>query len=410
MEMTLRKLIFPGYRVDKEINKYKILCAIRNQGPISIPELTRLTNLSRPTVDETVNLFYQNELIVKDGPGEAQGGRRPNLWKINKDSGYLIGVDMETPRLNIAVTDLQLNIIQELHTEFDLDLKQTELISFLIEQIKQVLDGCPETNGKLIGMAVGVPGLIDQENGISRTLVRIPEWYDVPLVKILGEEFDVPIYLENDVRLMAIGEKEFNPLLRDVKNLIYVGYRTGIGACVFINGKPFKGVWGNAGYIGHITVEKNGLQCSCGNQGCMELYADESAIVSRVRQEFKTVDGKSTAKMSFEDIIMESTRGDRGINQILKSAAEYLAIGIANAVLNFEIPTVVIGGSITIAGEQFLAWVRESCQEHIKSIPASCLDIQFTDSMNSSVPIGGPILILQELFREPEITFMEELA
>lgn len=409
MEITLRKLIFPGERLDKEMNKYKILCTIRNRGPVSIPDLTRITSLSRPTVDEFINEFDQNKIIINDGPGEAQGGRKPNLWSINKNAGYIVSIDMESPRLNIIITDLELNILNEIHTKYELTLQQDQLITFIVEQTHLVMEKIPEAASKLIGIAIGVPGLIDQSTGISKEMVRIPAWVDVPIVQIFREEFGVPVYLENDVRLMAIGEQQINGKLKDVKNLIYVGYRAGIGASIFIDGKPYKGVQGNAGYIGHITVERDGPVCKCGNRGCMELYADEPAILDRVKNELGSLDGVDATQLTFKDVIHSHLNGNNDVSTILKEAAEYLSIGISTAVNQFDIPTIVLGGSITSAGDQFLSWVKEGCVNRITNLASQGLTIQYAMEQDNTIPIGGPILILQELFKGPEIGLLESV-
>ncbi len=409
MEITLRKLIFPGERLDKEINKHKILCTIRNKGPISIPELTKITNLSRPTVDEFINEFDQNKIIFNNGTGEAQGGRKPNLWSINKNAGYIVSIDMESPRLNIIITDLELNILNEIHTKYELTMPQDELINYIVDQTHNVMDKIPGSASKLIGIAIGVPGLIDQSTGVSKEIARIPTWTDVPIVKIFREEFGVPVYLENDVRLMAIGERQINDRLKEVKNQIYIGYRAGIGASIFIDGKPYRGVQGNAGYIGHITVDKDGPICKCGNRGCMELFADEPAIIDRVINELGNIDGVPAERLTFKDVIHFHLNGNNDVSTILKEAAEYLSIGISTAVNQFDIPDIVLGGSITSAGEKFLSWVKEGCINRITNLASQSFRIEYAMEQDNTIPMGGPVLILQELFKEPEISLMENV-
>ena len=117
---VLKDVFLTDYRLDKKVNKYIVLESIRKKGPISVPDIAKLTQLSRPTVDSYLKSFIKKGVIKKEGFGYPQGGRKPNLWKLNNHAGYLVGVDLESPSLNLLLTDLDMNPIQKRSITFSL--------------------------------------------------------------------------------------------------------------------------------------------------------------------------------------------------------------------------------------------------------------------------------------------------
>ncbi len=405
----IRSRMFSGQRWEKKLNEHLILNLIREKGAIGIPEIVKISGLSRPTIDSVVNSLDKEGLIKKEGVGDPSGGRKPNLWKLNNTAGFILGIDMESPHLNIVLTDLELNIRSSSNTYFSLYEKPEVIITFLKEKIREVITRSRIEQAKLVGIGIGIPGLINKSKGLSVSIERIPNWNNVPIVQILTDEFKIPVLLENDATLMAIGEKELNEEVKDIQSLIYIVSRTGIGAGIFIDGKPYTGVYGNSGFIGHTTVLKDGPLCSCGNRGCLELFADEPAIIENAKKGYQAgkPDGMSQlvendpGDMILEMIIQAATQGDTYARDILKEAAGYLAIGIANAVNLLDIPTILIGGNITKAGELFLKWVKEESRRKVQAIYRDNLDVRFAAINENSTPLGGAILILHDIFKDP---------
>lgn len=407
----MRERFFPSYRLDKKVNEYLVLNLIRKKGPISIPDIVRITNLSRPTIDNFINHLKKRKLIKREGIRSSQGGRKANLWKLNNKAGYIVGIDMESPHLNILLTDLELNIIGTSKATFLLSTKKEKILDLIKIKVREVITKSGVDQTKLIGIGAGVPGLIEKSQGMSLAIERIPDWRDIPLVEILKEEFKVPVFMENDATLMAIAEKTLNKEINNKENMVYLGVRRGVGAGIFINGKPFNGVYGNAGFIGHTTVKKDGPRCSCGNRGCLELFADEPAIIKKVREGIKrgaktNISQLATKKpdaITMEIILQAAMQGDVFARSILKEAAEYLGLGIANIVDLLDIPLVIVGGNITKAGELFLEWIREASQKRLTSICRDNLDLRYAEVNQNAAALGAAILVLQDIFKEPSI-------
>ncbi len=407
---SIKDVFLPNYRLDKKVNKYIVLESIRERGPISVPEIAKLTKLSRPTIDSYIKVFFEKGVIKKEGLGDPQGGRKPYLWKLNNHAGYLIGVDLESPSLNLLLTDLDLNTIQIRSTSFSLSLKKENVVELLCEEINKILVSGNIDPVKVLGIGIGVPGIIDKYRGTAISIERIPDWHDVPLEKVLREKLHIPVFIENDVMLMALAEKTLNEELKNENNLIYIGFRypSGLAARFFLDGRPYNGYFGNAGFLGHIQVEKEGPACTCGKRGCLELYSNVRSILSNVQDAMRRGEKTRITQMmdKGEDVTLQAVRraseeGDALALRVLHEAAGYLAMGIEYLVSLYDIPLVVMGGSITQVGEVFLELVREASRERLLSRFRSSLDIMYGCIGDDAASLGGALLVYNDIFKEP---------
>ena len=411
-EHAIREVFLPNYRLDKKVNKYLVLESIREHGPISVPEIAKLTRLSRPTIDNYIKIFFEKGVIKKQGLGDPQGGRKPNLWKLNNHAGYLIGVDLESPSLNLLLTDLDLNTIQSRSTSFSLSLKKEQVVEMLCQEIRELLFSNDVDPVKVLGIGIGVPGIINKYQGAAISIERIHDWHDVPLESVVTENMHIPVFIENDVMLMALAEKTFNQELKNEHNLIYLGFRypSGLAARFFLDGKPYNGCFGNAGFVGHIQVETEGPDCTCGKRGCLELYANVRAILDSVQRAIKRGEKtrinslmKRGEEVSLHDVGRASEEGDNLALQVLREAAGYLAMGIEYLVSLYDIPLVVLGGSIMDAGHVFLQLVREANRERLLSQFRNSLDIRYGCMGDDAATLGGALLVYNDIFKEPAL-------
>jgi N-acetylglucosamine repressor len=411
-EHAIREVFLPNYRLDKKVNKYRVLESIREHGPISVPEIAKLTRLSQPTIDNYIKIFFEKGVIKKQGLGDPQGGRKPNLWKLNNHAGYLIGVDLESPSLNLLLTDLDLNTIQSRSTSFSLSLKKEQVVEMLCQEIRELLFSNDVDPVKVLGIGIGVPGIINKYQGAAISIERIHDWHDVPLESVVTENMHIPVFIENDVMLMALAEKTFNQELKNEHNLIYLGFRypSGLAARFFLDGKPYNGCFGNAGFVGHIQVETEGPDCTCGKRGCLELYANVRAILDSVQRAIKRGEKtrinslmKRGEEVSLHDVGRASEEGDNLALQVLREAAGYLAMGIEYLVSLYDIPLVVLGGSIMDAGHVFLQLVREASRERLLSQFRNSLDIRYGCMGDDAATLGGALLVYNDIFKEPAL-------
>ncbi len=259
-------------KVLKEANKYLIMQCILNYEPITTEEIVKKTSVSRPTVLEILKELTEEGYIVKNGYSESTGGRSPALIYVNRDSCYAVGVDFEFPKVRMAVSNIKGDIIKSKEIKFSLNEIPDVIKNRLISEINLLLEGAGIALEKVIGIGLGLSGLIDKSKGKSVHIERIKGWRDVNIRKEMEDVFGIPVYINNDVHLLGLVEKK-KYMAAEQKDFIYIGIRSGIGSSIFYHGKPFSGCNGNAGFIGHTTVDTNGPLCFCGKRVCLGVFS-----------------------------------------------------------------------------------------------------------------------------------------
>ncbi|KKM12287.1 hypothetical protein SY88_03775 [Clostridiales bacterium PH28_bin88] len=209
-------------------------------------------------------------------------------------------------------------------------------------------------------IGVGVPGTVDAHTG---TVIFAPNlgWSHFPLGESLGRRLGSPVWLENDADAAALGE-HWVGAGRGMRYLLVITVGTGIGSGLILNGKLFQGSTGRGTEMGHFKVVEDGLPCGCGNKGCLETVSSASALVRMAREALTRGDKTTLSKNSdldARDILAAARDGDGLARGILRKAAGYLGVALANMALALDLERVIIGGGVAAAGSLILEPVRE---------------------------------------------------
>ena len=291
--------------------------------------------------------------------------------KKNLEKKYSIGVDLGGTNIVSAIVNYQGKIVSRLKVPTLADRGKEATIKRIIETIQENIVQSSVAPGDIIGIGIGAPGPLDVKKGIINFAPNLPGWRDVPLRKILEDEFNMKVVLENDANAAAWGERCFGAG-QGVNNLVCFTLGTGIGGGIIINGKIYHGNNYGAAELGHMTVNKDGPRCNCGNYGCLEAYSSATGIKNRIKNRIK--EGMKSKFLDFdEDKLFESLRlksifeaarkGDRLTKDIVEEAISYLGIAIANIanILNPEM--VVLVGGITNEGNKLLIPLGEEVKK-----------------------------------------------
>lgn len=385
--MTEIKKIWSN-NLQKRKNQELVFKTIKEKGPISLPGICYLVNLSRPTVEKIVDEYTKNGLVQNNGVASSNGGRKPALVKLNPKAGFFIGIDFEIPHLNIVLVDLEMNLIHKRIRHISYSTFPSKIIKGLEEDIKEMIK---KIDGEeLMGISIGLPGLVDVNRGVSVIIERLKEWKDILIVDIIQEEFDVPVYVDNDVNMMALAEKEFG-IGKGVPNMIYIALRSGIGSSIFINHQLYRGNYGNAGLLGHIKIERKGPLCQCGSRGCLELIAGEKSIIQQAKDSGKNV--------SAIEVLKKAKSGEQWALKIVEEIGEYLGIAVSNLVKIFDIQFIVIGDKAIEGGQPLLDTIRKYAAQNLTPLHRKGLEINFAKIRNYPAALGAALRASQEVFR-----------
>ncbi len=291
--------------------------------------------------------------------------------KKSLEKKYSIGVDLGGTNIVNTVVNYQGKIVSRLKVPTLAERGKESTIKRIVETIHENIVQSTIASGDIIGIGIGAPGPLDVKKGIINFAPNLPGWRDVPLRKILEDEFNMKIVLENDANAAAWGERCFGAG-QGVNNLVCFTLGTGIGGGIIINGKIYHGNNYGAAELGHMTVNKDGPRCNCGNYGCLESYSSATGIKNRIKNRIK--EGIKSEFLDFdEDKLFESLRlksifevarkGDRLTKDIVEEAISYLGIAIANIanILNPEM--VVLVGGITNEGNKLLIPLRKEVKK-----------------------------------------------
>lgn len=350
----------------RKINLTAIMNYIRINAPISRSTLARKTGLNKATITSLVSELINRNLIKEIGLKNNALGRPSMDLTLNPDAGFIIGVEIGVDFINVIGTDFSPKEISHVIVSTTLEMTVDEVLKEMIVCIKHAVEECKhKVGGNFLGLAVGVPGLVDYEEG---TLLFAPnlKWHDVELKKYLSPVFPVPIIIDNEANLAAYGEYYFGSAYQH-PDVLYLSAGIGLGGGILHDSTLLRGVNGKAGELGHITMLPDGELCGCGNKGCWETLVSLRALYRYVQEQVATdktselwqKTGGNMNKLTLEKIVSAAERGDRVAIVALTKVGRYIGIGIAS-LINALNPSMVVFGGIMSSAWKFLEPVINS--------------------------------------------------
>jgi len=327
-----------------------VLNLIRNHQPISRADLARHSGLQRSTVSVITEKLIEEDWVREGASGHVPRGRRPRFLHLNRERVGIIGVNVRPATTTIGLADLDANFVaqESLPTAGD----PQRFIADLAPRLRNLIEMRPEISCE--GIGVSLPGRVDLN---SQRLVFAPNlgWGLIDLKTPLEQATGLQVELENAANACALAEFWFGPRREGVRNLVAVTVSEGIGTGLILNHQLARGSTGMTGEFGHITVVEDGLECKCGNRGCWEVYASNSAAIRYYVGSSSTArNGKAPAKPPaaapvFDDILRLAEQGDPKAVDAINQVARYLGMGIALLVTGLAPDVIVVVGEITRA-------------------------------------------------------------
>lgn len=373
----------------KIVNKYLLYDCIRENKKMSIAELERTTKLSHPTVSNLIRDMENEGMIVKSGQGASNGGRAPMVYSINADAFYAVGIDFGFPDVRIFITNLEYRCVASRNIYFAMETRPEDIIEKMLTETEELLERSGIPRGLFLGMGLGLPGVLNKSRD-SVTIERIKGWDNIPIGRIMSERLGMPVYIENDVNLMALAEYRLYPD-SEVQDRLFIVVRYGIGMGILINGQLLEGSEGNAGRIGHSSVNADGPRCVCGNRGCLALYASEHAMLDRYREE----SGRRAEGM--KDVALQAKLGDPVAVNLLKEAGYYLGSAVVGMTHLFDV------SYVTICTQFDPVYLKEEVEKAIDQRLAPYnvrqIELHVVEDMEEKFSLGGCMLVIDAFNR-----------
>jgi len=334
----------------REVNARRVLRLLRLHGPCSRADLVRSSGLSAPTISSGIDYLQKKGLVEPIGPGPSSGGRPPDLLRFNCKRGYVVGADIGTSVVRVALADLNGNVMEEWVAPTHSHSTPERVANLIREGIGRLRKHQKVPAKKLLGLVAGVPGITDARAGIVLSAPFLPAgWETVPLRELLEAKTGITSVVENDVNLAALGES-WRGTARGVKNFVFLTIGTGVGAGIFVNGRLYHGSDWAAGEIGYLYVPGTAeTPLAIRRPGSLESIIGARAIR---RAWLKLCDGTrrtslpSPRHISVEEILDLAEKGERHAAEILQRTARILADAITNVCVVLNSSLIVFGGRV----------------------------------------------------------------
>ncbi|MFD2446652.1 ROK family protein [Bacillus sp. CGMCC 1.16607] len=385
----------------KSLNKSMILNKIRVSGSISRAQIAKDTKLTPPTVSSIVKELIEEELVIESQQGESSGGRKPTMLVINEHGFYVLGLDIGPVKIRIVLTNINGDVLASHSKELPSTITNEILLDLLIAEIHFMLENFAEPHRKLIGIGIGMHGVIDVEHGNCLFAPDL-QLRDIPIKEILGEHFQAPVKVENDARVMALGETWFSSDHNKSGTIVTINVGQGIGAGIVVEGNLLHGEHNLAGEIGHMSIDLSGNKCTCGNFGCLQTLASGVAIKERALKELAMGKNSFLHEMvngiEAKTIYEAACKGDLLSIELLHNTGIYLGIGITNLIHLLNPTKIIITGGVSNAGDYILKGIKDTVAGRALTLNAKSTEIVISKLGEYSAAIGAAALVLVELF------------
>jgi glucokinase-like ROK family protein len=385
-----------------------VLDAIRLGRCSSRGQIVERTGLSRAVVAQRIAELVGYGIVEESGLGQSTGGRPPRQLRFRAEAGHVLTADLGATSIDVAVADLAGTVLAHAAEEADIAAGPERILTDVERLFGEVSRSLSDV-APLRGIGIGVPGPVEFSTGRPVSPPIMPGWHDYPIRARLERRYDAPVWVDNDVNIMVLGEWRFG-VARGHRNVVWIKVGTGIGAGLISDGALHRGANGAAGDVGHIQVVDESIVCRCGNLGCLEALSGGAALARD--GEAAARDGRSRwlnealqreGSINAATVSLGATHGDLACVELIQGSGRQIGRMLASVVNFFNPSLIVVGGGVTGAGNLFLATIRETVYR--RSLPLATRELQVLPSVLGPMAgvVGAATMVADELFSRDQL-------
>lgn len=365
----------------------ELLHILRDGHPRTRSDLARITGLGRAAISSRLEPLLKLGLVVPVSDAASTGGRPSARLAFNPSARLAAAADVGATHATVALTDLSGRILLETTEPLEISCGPEAVLDWLTETLQGQLKTMKRPARDIIAFGIGLPGPVEHSTGKPTSPPIMPGWdgFDVPAY--VRQTLDVPVLVDNDVNLMALGERATRWPNED--NMIFLKIATGIGSGVISGGILQRGAAGVAGDVGHIAVSRGaGIQCRCGKTACLEAIAGAPAVAARLRE-------NGLKAITSNDVVALVRAGDLAAIQAVRQAGRDIG-EMLNMCVSFINPSlIVVGGSLAQSGEHLIAGIRETVYARSTPLATQHLNITQSETGPRAGVVGASILAVE---------------
>ena len=384
------------------ITQKKIITYLMHNHSSTIPDLAKDIDLSIPTVTKFLMELVDAGYIVNYGKQETSEGRPPNLYGLNPDSAYMVGVDIKSSCLNIGLMNFTGDMIDlQMGIECRLEITLGGLDE-LTCHIREFLDKHVNVKDKILQVGVNISGRVNPEAGYSFSMFNFEER---PLAEVLYEKIGIPVSIDNDTRAMAYGEL-LKGAVKGEKDIVFINISWGLGSAFIIDGKIYTGRSGFSGEFGHFSVFDNEIICRCGKKGCLETEVSGSALHRILCEKVKSGQSSILSKrilteetsVTLEEIVDATNKEDILCIELVEEIGRKLGRYLAGLINLFNPELVVIGGTLALTEDYILQPIKTAIRKYSLNLVSKDSAVVLSKLQAKAGVIGACLLSRSKLF------------
>jgi predicted NBD/HSP70 family sugar kinase len=392
------------YVVMKRSELIRLAELIYAERETSRADLTLKTRLASGYITSLVRRLQKLKWVIEGARLPSDAGRRKVLLHMNPDLAHVIGIEIGRIHSRIVVTDFLGKVLsfKKLRAEA---FRGAECI---LKRVHLEIDKCLSRDQSIRGIGVAISAMIDHDSGTVLKWSKISGWRDVQLKRVIAEKYRLTTVVEDSARAAAVAERRFGQGIGQ-DSFVYVQAGLGIGAAIFVDGRLCYGQKGIAGELGHMTINEAGPLCSCGNRGCLEVYASGASIIEKVREalekgvasSLRELHAHNHRRLSLEEIALAAESHDRLCEIVVSEAGTHLGVALASIVNLLNPARIVLGGTLFRVTKDLLCEpLRRALWSRALPASVSQLEILVSELGEEAAAVGVAILTSKQLLDE----------
>ena len=382
-----------------EMNRSAIVKILQQRDVCSRAEIAKITGLTQASITKITAVLIEMGIVSEVGTIKGNGNRRSIGLRLNAEEKQVIGVKFSRHMFAVGVFDISGKLYTMRETEFEREQDTREVLTDMKDQIHETL----KKYKNVVAIGLALPGPYIREEGRIAMVTSMPKWHDINFIDEFKNEFNKPLFIEQDANAGALAEWWFGNHGRPLNTLAYFLAGEGVGSGIVENDNLLLGMQGVASEVGHISIDVNGPRCECGNYGCLELYCCASAMLERAKQEMPDLMNKKYKNRAEAcgDVFEEARRGNRKAGKVVDEIANYLAYGCVTLINAYNPDIIVIGDIISMGGDLLLPTIKETVQARVIPEMYEKVKIEFSKLSVDPTLYGAAAIATDRLLRKP---------
>jgi len=382
-----------------EMNRSAIVRILQQREVCTRAEIAKMMGLTQASITKLVAYLIDMGIVSEVGIVKGNGNRRSIGLRLNAEKNLVIGVKFSRHVFAIGVFDISGKLYTQSETEFSLDENTGKVLTAMKDQIRKLLD--EYENVVAIGLAL--PGPYLRKEGRIAMVTRMPSWHNINFIDEFKNEFDKPVFIEQDANAGALAEWWFGDHGRPLSSLTYFLVGEGVGSGVVDHDSLLLGYQGIASEVGHISIDFNGSTCECGNKGCLELYCSTMALLKKAEKELPELfkEKYENRAEAVARIVEAARKGNEKAIRVLQEIATYIGYGCVTLINAYDPEIIVIGDSVSQGDEFLLPTIKKIVEERTIPEVSSKVRIEISRLKVDPTLYGAAAIATDRVLRKP---------